>query len=353
MAENRTVFIHLYLPEPSLFSVIPPALLKEVDSLWIELSKPEDLETVEKCRSNAGCEVVPVIGSSSGEELVSCMRDTAAVRLEDEAGLFSSIPQQRRKKLSVCIIDDAFMDIARSDEGAITKRLELTKATVRELREKGFQHLTVNLYHPDPAVHFRSNVHLFQELKVRPVVSLVPVENREKMLDEGSLVASSLSLSPILYEGIADGLLVRPAETQFQKPGVLETAIHNGKLILAALKLIPKSHSLISCPVCGRCLLDLSDMARMIKTELERLVADLGPNRRLLEEAGGIRVAVMGCNVNGPGEARDADIGVAGGKNCTGTIFMLGNPIKTVQEEEIVGEMVKGMRAVIEKKIAP
>lgn len=61
----------------------------------------------------------------------------------------------------------------------------------------------------------------------------------------------------------------------------------------------------------------------------------------------------MGCNVNGPGEARDADIGVAGGKNRTGTIFKFGAPVKTVEEGEIVREMVKGMREVIEKKITP
>lgn len=344
---TKKVPIALYLADPILCDAMPPALLQTVDSLWIELSATEECEAIEKIRARGGCDVVPVMSPASGELLPPCVKETAAYRTADATGVLAEIPQRRRKKLAVCIIDDGFGRIDCGDEDAFTRRLDTLSNTVRELRNGGFQRLTVNLYHPDPLMHFKGNSYLFSELGVRPIVSLVPNPSRE----EGIIVEASLSLAPILYEGIADGLLVMPTEKQFREPDTLKGAIRAGKQILAALELIPKSHTLISCPVCGRCLLNLTDMARVIKGELERLVEELGPNKMLLEEAGGITVAVMGCNVNGPGEARDADIGVAGGKNRTGTIFKFGTPVKTVDEGEIVREMVKGMREVIEKKI--
>ena len=79
---------------------------------------------------------------------------------------------------------------------------------------------------------------------------------------------------------------------------------------------------MISCPTCGRCQVNLFNMADIVE---ERLKAIKAP----------IRVAVMGCVVNGPGEAREADFGIAGGKG-QGIIFRKGKVLKTVPEQELV-----------------
>ena len=365
---TRKFSIQLLIPDPGDFREIPPSLLNEVGSLWVDLSKAESSadckNIIERIRLHSGKEVVPVIGSSSGNRLLSCIRDRVAVRLEDKKSFFSAIPQEKRENLSIFIVDDDFRGIDGRDDTVISQRLDLIAGSVRDLRGRGFLDLTVNLYHPDPVIHYKTNLFLHQELGVRTVVSLVPDRAgslgegslgegslREGSFDEGSLVESSLSLSPTLYEGMSEGLLICPTQRQIVDHDALEAVILSCKRILAALKIIPRTHTMISCPVCGRCLLNLSSMARVIKDELDRLVGELGPHKKLLEDAGGITVAVMGCNVNGPGEARDADIGVAGGKNSTGTIFRFGKPTGTVEEWEIVEEMVKGIREVIDEKI--
>ena len=79
---------------------------------------------------------------------------------------------------------------------------------------------------------------------------------------------------------------------------------------------------MISCPTCGRCQVNLFNMADIVEERLKSIKAP-------------IRVAVMGCVVNGPGEAREADFGIAGGKG-QGIIFRKGKVLKTVPEQELV-----------------
>ena len=92
--------------------------------------------------------------------------------------------------------------------------------------------------------------------------------------------------------------------------------------LLAALDIRRHSPELVSCPTCGRCQVDLIPIANEVAARLRQ--------RRIP-----IKVAVMGCEVNGPGEARDADIGVASG-NGVGLIFAHGQTVRKVPEAEIV-----------------
>ena len=90
---------------------------------------------------------------------------------------------------------------------------------------------------------------------------------------------------------------------------------------------------MVSCPTCGRTEVDLEKIA----TEVERRLADL---YRADQAAGDLTVAVMGCAVNGPGEAREADYGVACGKG-EGLLFAKGEIIRKVKEEDIVNELMQ------------
>lgn len=93
---------------------------------------------------------------------------------------------------------------------------------------------------------------------------------------------------------------------------------------------------MISCPTCGRCQVDLIALAEQVERRLEGIKTPL-------------RVAVMGCVVNGPGEAREADFGVAGG-NGRGVIFRKGKVLRTVPEENLVDELMKEIEQYLEQE---
>ncbi len=132
-------------------------------------------------------------------------------------------------------------------------------------------------------------------------------------------VKSSVGLGILLAEGIGDTLRVSLTADPVDE-------IFVAWEILAALDLRRHGPELISCPTCGRCEIDLIPIAQEVE-------------RRLRERATPIKVAVMGCVVNGPGEAREADIGVAAGKGV-GLIFAKGEELRRVPEAEIVDALM-------------
>jgi len=132
-------------------------------------------------------------------------------------------------------------------------------------------------------------------------------------------VKSAVGLGVLLAEGIGDTLRV-------SLTGPPEEEVRVGWQILKALGLRRRGPDFVSCPTCGRVAIDVVG----ISTEVERRLSDLQVP---------LRVAVMGCAVNGPGEAREADVGVAGGKG-EGLIFVRGEIVKKVREKDIVGEVV-------------
>ena len=132
-------------------------------------------------------------------------------------------------------------------------------------------------------------------------------------------VKSSIGLGILLEEGIGDTLRVSLTADPVEEVRV-------GWEILGALDIRRRSPELVSCPTCGRCQVDLIPIAE----EVARLLS---------ERRTPIKVAVMGCVVNGPGEARDADIGVAAGKGV-GVIFAKGRTVRKVPESEIVSALM-------------
>lgn len=132
-------------------------------------------------------------------------------------------------------------------------------------------------------------------------------------------VKSSVGIGTLLAEGIGDTLRVSIT-------GDVKEEIKVGKEILSALGYIEEGIKFVSCPTCGRTEINLIDIAN----EVEKKLSNINKN---------IKVAVMGCVVNGPGEAREADIGIAGGKGY-GIIFKKGEIIKKVKEEFLVKELM-------------
>ena len=133
-------------------------------------------------------------------------------------------------------------------------------------------------------------------------------------------IKSSVAFGALLAKGIGDTIRV-----SLSAPPVDEIKV--GSQILESLNLRPRKLEIVSCPSCGRAQVDVYTLANDVTKGLEKMTVPL-------------RVAVMGCVVNGPGEAREADLGVASG-NGKGQIFVKGEVIKTVPESEIVATLIE------------
>ncbi|MBP3759776.1 MAG: flavodoxin-dependent (E)-4-hydroxy-3-methylbut-2-enyl-diphosphate synthase [Firmicutes bacterium] len=141
-------------------------------------------------------------------------------------------------------------------------------------------------------------------------------------------VKSAIGIGALLLEGIGDTMRVSLTADPVEE-------VIFAKEILKTLGLRKSAVDLVSCPTCGRTKVDLESLANEIDSRLGGIEA-----RLLSEGKPGIKVAVMGCAVNGPGEAREADFGVAGGVG-EGLIFRKGEVLKKVPEEHIVDALIE------------
>ena len=133
-------------------------------------------------------------------------------------------------------------------------------------------------------------------------------------------IKSAISIGNLLYNGIGDTIRVSLTDNPIQE-------IKVAKAILKSLN-IRKGLNIISCPTCGRTNIPLIELTNQVENRLKQF------------EDCDITVAVMGCEVNGPGEAKEADFGIAGGKN-EGIIFAKGKIIKKVSTENLIEELFK------------
>lgn len=140
----------------------------------------------------------------------------------------------------------------------------------------------------------------------------------------GGTVKSAVGIGTLLADGIGDTLRVSLTDEPVKE-------IYVAREILKALDLTDKGARMVSCPTCGRTNIDLIPLAKKVEEYL--LTVDKP-----------ITVAVMGCAVNGPGEAREADVGIAGGKG-EGLIFKKGEILRKVAENELFAELVKEIKS--------
>jgi len=138
-------------------------------------------------------------------------------------------------------------------------------------------------------------------------------------------VRNAIGIGTLLQEGIGATLRVSLTAS-------VNEEIKAGWAILKSLNLRQHGADLISCPTCGRTEIDLCSLANKVEEALKTIKTP-------------IKVAVMGCVVNGPGEAQEADVGVAGGKGC-GAIFVKGKVIKTVPEDQILSALLEEIKKI-------
>ncbi len=143
-------------------------------------------------------------------------------------------------------------------------------------------------------------------------------------------IKSSVGLGLLLAEGIGDTMRVSLTADPVQEVRVAYD-------ILKALKIRQRGVNIISCPTCGRTEIDIISLAEEVE-------------RRLLHVTEPLTVAVMGCVVNGPGEAREADVGIAGGKGV-GLLFKHGEIVKKLDEKDLADALVREVENIVKKKV--
>ena len=208
--------------------------------------------------------------------------------------------------------------------------------------------------HPTPAALAESalrNVKLLEDLEyfaikisIKSSDPLTTVEAYRQLAEQcdyplhlgvteaGGLIAgtvkSSVALGILLYEGIGDTLRISLTRDPVEEVRV-------GYEILRSLDIRHRGPELISCPTCGRCQVNLFSLADKVESYIQTMETPL-------------KIAVMGCVVNGPGEAKEADIGVAGGKGV-GIIFKKGKLYKKVAENELLRVFLNELDAMAEE----
>ncbi|WP_037579577.1 flavodoxin-dependent (E)-4-hydroxy-3-methylbut-2-enyl-diphosphate synthase [Phaeacidiphilus oryzae] len=235
--------------------------------------------------------------------------------------------------------DDKVREIARAASGAgvpirigvnagsLDKRLleKYGKATPEALvesalwecslfEEHGFRDIKISVKHNDPVVM----INAYRQLAAACDYPLHLGVTEAGPAFQGT-IKSAVAFGALLAEGIGDTIRV-----SLSAPPVEEVKV--GSQILESLGLRQRGLEIVSCPSCGRAQVDVYKLAEEVTAGLDGLKVPL-------------RVAVMGCVVNGPGEAREADLGVASG-NGKGQIFVRGEVIKTVPESKIVETLI-------------
>jgi (E)-4-hydroxy-3-methylbut-2-enyl-diphosphate synthase len=181
--------------------------------------------------------------------------------------------------------------------------------------EHDFRDIKISVKHHDPVVMMQAYMQLAEQCDYPLHLGVTEAGPAFQ-----GTIKSSVAFGGLLSRGIGDTIRV-----SLSTPPIEEVRV--GLQILESLNLRERGLEIVSCPSCGRAQVDVYTLAEQVTAGLEGMEVPL-------------RVAVMGCVVNGPGEARDADLGVASG-NGKGQIFVKGEVIKTVPESQIVETLIE------------
>ena len=260
---------------------------------------------VHKVRINPG----NIGGESRVREIVAAAKDRGIpIRVGANAG---SLPKEIIHKYGV-----------HDPEGIV----EAALIPIRILEKEGFEDIVVSMKASDVGLAVAS-----YRLASRRILYPLHVGITEAGSAKRGSIKSAVGLGMLLEEGIGDTMRVSLTADPVEE---IETAF----MILSAVGLRQRGPEVISCPSCGRCDIDLIGLA----TTVEERVKALGTKIPL-------KVAVMGCEVNGPGEARDADVGIAGGLH-EGLIFKKGEILRKVKEATIVDDLMVEVEKVLRDK---
>ncbi len=210
-------------------------------------------------------------------------------------------------------LDKRLHKMYESDPAGALVQSALNEAKLFE--DVGFRDFAISVKHHDPVIMVEAYRRLSQACDYPLHLGVTEAGPAFQ-----GTIKSSVAFGALLAEGIGDTIRVSLSADPVQEVKV-------GVKILEALNLRPRQFEIVSCPSCGRAQVDVYTLAEQVTEAMKDMTVP-------------IRVAVMGCVVNGPGEAREADLGVASG-NGKGQIIVRGKVIKTVPESEIVATLIE------------
>ena len=189
---------------------------------------------------------------------------------------------------------------------------------VRILEEEGFHDIVISVKSTDVPMMVKANRILAAQTDYPLHLGVT-----EAGTEYRGTVKSAIGIGSLLLDGIGDTIRVSLTDDPLKE-------VRAAKEILSALGIQQYGPVMISCPTCGRTQVDLIRMAQAAEEKLKEFKTPL-------------RIAVMGCAVNGPGEAREADFGIAGGKG-SGLIFSKGKILRSVPESELIDALMEEIR---------
>ncbi len=195
---------------------------------------------------------------------------------------------------------------------------------IKILESVDFNNIIVSIKTSDAILTVRANEKIAELVRYPLHIGITEAGPKEE-----SLVKSSVGIGCLLMEGIGDTIRYSITADPIEE-------IKAGITLLRSLRLRKGGLEIVSCPTCGRCEINLFEIVKQVKEEFEEV--DIP-----------VRVAIMGCVVNGPGEAADADIGLAGGKK-SGVIFRKGKAVRIVKEEHLYSAFRDELKKLIESK---
>ncbi|HET8910096.1 MAG TPA: flavodoxin-dependent (E)-4-hydroxy-3-methylbut-2-enyl-diphosphate synthase [Ktedonobacteraceae bacterium] len=274
-------------------------------------------------------------GRESLEQIVrACKEHGVSMRIGVNSGSIDALDQQgQMQRIQVKLRDDGTLERSDPAEARRKERERLATRMVDKALEYiswcealDFHEIKVSLKSSTPLTAVEA-YHRFSELSDYPL--------HLGITEAGTLVTgavkSSVGLGLLLASGIGDTIRVSlSAEPEEEIPVAYE--------ILRSLELRNRGVTFVSCPSCGRVEIDVVEVANEVEKRLSKVQTP-------------IHVAVMGCVVNGPGESRDADVGLAGGKG-RGLIFRKGEVVRTVPEEEFLDAVLKEVASLLPEREA-
>jgi (E)-4-hydroxy-3-methylbut-2-enyl-diphosphate synthase len=293
------------------------------DIVRVAVPRKEDAEALAYIAEHARIPVIADIHFQWKYAVMAIEAGCAGVRINpgnikkhDKVALLGRMADEAGVAIRIGVNGGSLEDTILEEFGGPTPEAMVASALreIRLLEDVGFHDTKVSVKHSDPWVMIQT----YRLLSERTDYPLHLGVTEAGPLKSGS-IKSAVGIGALLAEGIGDTIRVSLSADPVEE-------VKAGIAILESLHLRQRGLDVVSCPSCGRAQVDVWTLAEDVQKGLEGIDAPL-------------RVAVMGCVVNGPGEAREADLGVAAG-NGKGDIIKKGERIATVREEDIVEALV-------------
>jgi len=293
------------------------------DIVRVAVPRREDAEALAYIAEHARIPVIADIHFQWKYAVMAIEAGCAGVRINpgnikkhDKVALLGRMADEAGVAIRIGVNGGSLEDAILEEFGGPTPEAMVASALreIQLLEDVGFHDTKVSVKHSDPWVMIQT----YRLLSERTDYPLHLGVTEAGPLKSGS-IKSAVGIGALLAEGIGDTIRVSLSADPVEE-------VKAGIAILESLHLRQRGLDVVSCPSCGRAQVDVWTLAEDVQKGLEGIDAPL-------------RVAVMGCVVNGPGEAREADLGVAAG-NGKGDIIKKGERIATVREEDIVEAMV-------------